>query len=81
MVYLFGFLNKGKKISKKLEKGQDKRVGLIRWSDVPKNLPKFQIGDFIGFEIIKEYDNDKIDLKFVDKDFKSTFGAFFKSER
>lgn len=56
------------------ERGKQK--GLLRWSAVPKNLPKFQVGDFIGIEILKEHDDGKIDLSYLDKDFKKTFGTF-----
>lgn len=52
------------------------KIGLLRWSAIPKRTPKIQIHDFIGIEIEKVHDNGKIDLKFVEKDFKQTFGYF-----
>lgn len=56
----------------------DKRTGLLRWSAIPKNLPKFQIGDLIEVTILKQHENGHLDFKYHEKDFKSTYGAFLR---
>lgn len=64
------------------ENSVSKKVGLLRWSAVPKGLPKIQIGDLIGISIEKEHENGKIDLVYQEKKFKSTYGTFLeKSEQ
>lgn len=53
-------------------------TGLLRWSKLPKRLPKVQIGDFIGVTVEKRDENNKIDLSYFEKNFKSTYGAFLE---
>lgn len=55
-----------------------KKTGLMRWSAVPKGHPKYQIGDLVSFEISKEHTDGKIDLTYLDEDFKSIFGQFLE---
>ncbi|CAM3108148.1 RNA-binding protein [Lactococcus hircilactis] len=58
---------------------EKKRIGLMRWSTIAKNLPSFQIGDWIGFEITKIHEDGKMDLNYAEKEFTSTYGTFLKS--
>jgi predicted RNA-binding protein with RPS1 domain len=53
-------------------------TGLLRWSNLPKHYPKLQIGDFISVEIDKIKPDGKIDLSYLEKDFKKTYGNFLE---
>ncbi|AYG01400.1 RNA-binding protein [Lactococcus allomyrinae] len=55
-----------------------KGVGLLRWSELPKRVPKLEVGDLIGVSILKRYEDEKVDLSYVEKDFKSTYGTFLE---
>ncbi len=61
--------------------GFDKTIkkGLLRWSNFPKGLPKLQIGDLITVEIETVHEDGKIDLIYIEKEFKSTYGAFLEA--
>lgn len=56
----------------------DSKTGLLRWSNIPKRQIKFKAGDFIEVEVLKEREDGKIELSFIEKDFKETFGSFLE---
>ena len=56
----------------------DSKTGLLRWSNIPKRQIKFKAGDLIEVEVLKERDDGKIELSFIEKDFKETFGSFLE---
>ena len=64
---------------KKNEKSR--KTGLLRWSNLPKGLPKFQKGDWIGLAVDKIHDDGKIDLTYVEKDFKQVYGKILQSSQ
>ena len=57
------------KLDESTEKLADKAVsknrGLLRWSQIPKNVPKVQIGDLIGVEISNIHEDGKVDLNYM----------------
>ncbi|MBS4459113.1 S1 RNA-binding domain-containing protein [Lactococcus petauri] len=56
----------------------DSKTGLLRWSNIPKRQIKFKAGDLIEVEVLKEREVGKIELSFIEKDFKETFGSFLE---
>lgn len=56
----------------------DSKIGLLRWSNIPKRQIKFKAGDLIEVEFLKEREDGKIELSFIEKDFKETFGSFLE---
>ena len=56
----------------------DSKTGLLRWSNIPKRQIKFKAGDLIEVEFLKEREDGKIELSFIEKDFKETFGSFLE---
>lgn len=56
----------------------DSKTGLLRWSNIPKRQIKFKAGDLIEVEVLKEREDGKIKLSFIEKDFKETFGSFLE---
>lgn len=56
----------------------DSKTGLLRWSNIPKRQIKFKAGDLIEVEVLKEREDGKIELSFIEKDFKETFGSFLE---
>ena len=56
----------------------DSKTGLLRWSNIPKRQIKFKAGDLIEVEVLKEREDGKIELSFIEKDFKETFGSFLQ---
>ncbi|MFK4899363.1 S1 RNA-binding domain-containing protein [Lactococcus petauri] len=56
----------------------DSKIGLLRWSNIPKRQIKFKAGDLIEVEVLKEREDGKIELSFIEKDFKETFGSFLE---
>ena len=56
----------------------DSKTGLLRWSKIPKRQIKFKAGDLIEVEVLKEREDGKIELSFIEKDFKETFGSFLE---
>jgi predicted RNA-binding protein with RPS1 domain len=56
----------------------DAKTGLLRWSNLPKKHGKFKSGDLIGIEVLKVHEVGKYELKFVERDFKETFGHFLE---
>jgi predicted RNA-binding protein with RPS1 domain len=60
------------------DKAVSKNRGLLRWSQIPKNLPKVQIGDLIGVEILKIHEDGKIDLNYQEKNFKTVYAEFLE---
>ena len=56
----------------------DSKTGLLRWSNIPKRQIKFKAGDLIEVEVLKEREEGKIELSFIEKDFKETFGSFLE---
>ncbi|MFK4907928.1 S1 RNA-binding domain-containing protein [Lactococcus petauri] len=56
----------------------DSKTGLLRWSNIPKIQIKFKAGDLIEVEVLKEREDGKIELSFIEKDFKETFGSFLE---
>ncbi|MFK4897232.1 S1 RNA-binding domain-containing protein [Lactococcus petauri] len=56
----------------------DSKTGLLRWSNIPKRQIKFKAGDLIEVEVLKEREDGKIELFFIEKDFKETFGSFLE---
>lgn len=56
----------------------DSKTGLLRWSNIPKRQIKFEAGDLIEVEVLKEREDGKIELSFIEKDFKETFGSFLE---
>ena len=56
----------------------DSKTGLLRWSSIPKRQIKFKAGDLIEVEVLKEREDGKIELSFIEKDFKETFGSFLE---
>ncbi|PCR99721.1 hypothetical protein RU85_GL001083 [Lactococcus garvieae] len=39
---------------------------------------KFKTGDLINVEVLKEREDGKVELSFIEKDFKETFGSFLE---
>ena len=60
---------------------KSRKTGLLRWSNLPKGLPKFQKGDWIGLAIDKIHEDGKIDLTYVEKDFKQVYGKILQSSQ
>ena len=58
-----------------------KNKGLLRWSQIPKNLPKMQIGDLVSIEILKVHEDGKIDLNYQEKNFKNVYGEFLEKSQ
>ena len=56
----------------------DSKTGLLRWSNIPKRQIKFKAGDLIEVEVLKEREDGKIELSFIEKDFKESFGSFLE---
>ena len=56
----------------------DSKTGLLRWSNIPKRQIKFKAGDLIEVEVLKKREDGKIELSFIEKDFKETFGSFLE---
>lgn len=56
----------------------DSKTGLLRWSNIPKRQIKFKAGDLIEVEVLKEREDGKIELSFIEKDLKETFGSFLE---
>lgn len=56
----------------------DSKTGLLRWSNIPKRQVKFKTGDLINVEVLKEREDGKVELSFIEKDFKETFGSFLE---
>ncbi|WP_270745348.1 S1 RNA-binding domain-containing protein [Lactococcus petauri] len=56
----------------------DSKTGLLRWSNIPKRQIKFKAGYLIEVEVLKEREDGKIELSFIEKDFKETFGSFLE---
>ena len=56
----------------------DSKTGLLRWSNIPKRQIKFKAGDLIEVDVLKEREDGKIELSFIEKDFKETFGSFLE---
>lgn len=56
----------------------DSKTGLLRWSNIPKRQIKFKAGDLTEVEVLKEREDGKIELSFIEKDFKETFGSFLE---
>lgn len=56
----------------------DSKTDLLRWSNIPKRQIKFKAGDLIEVEVLKEREDGKIELSFIEKDFKETFGSFLE---
>ena len=56
----------------------DSKTGLLRWSNIPKRQIKLKAGDRIGVEVLKEREDGKVELSFIEKDFKETFGSFLE---
>lgn len=56
----------------------DSKTGLLRWSNIPKRQIKFKAGNLIEVEVLKEREDGKIELSFIEKDFKETFGSFLE---
>ena len=50
----------------------------MRWSQIPKNVPKVQIGDLIGVEISKIHEDGKVDLNYQEKNFKNVYAEFLE---
>ena len=54
------------KLDESTEKLADKAVsknrGLLRWSQIPKNVPKVQIGDLIGVEISNIHEDGRVEF-------------------
>ncbi|MCQ4965613.1 hypothetical protein NE652_11755, partial [Bifidobacterium pseudocatenulatum] len=50
----------------------------LRWSNIPKRQVKFKTGDLINVEVLKEREDGKVELSFIEKDFKETFGSFLE---
>lgn len=71
------------KLDESTEKLADKAVsknrGLLRWSKIPKNVPKVQIGDLIGVEISKIHEDGKVDLNYQEKNFKNVYAEFLET--
>ncbi|MBS7066565.1 MAG: RNA-binding protein [Lactococcus lactis] len=71
------------KLDESTEKLADKAVsknrGLLRWSQIPKNVPKVQIGDLIGVEISKIHEDGKVDLNYQEKNFKNVYAEFLET--
>lgn len=57
------------------------KVGLLRWSNLPKRPVKFKVGDLVGVEILKAHEDGKYELSFVEKNFKECFGEFLEKTR
>lgn len=71
------------KLDESTEKLADKAVsknrGLLRWSQIPKNVPKVQIGDLIGVEISNIHEDRKVDLNYQEKIFKNVYAEFLET--
>ena len=71
------------KLDESTEKLADKAVsknrGLLRWSQIPKNVPKVQIGDLIGVEISNIHEDGKVDLNYQEKIFKNVYAEFLET--
>ncbi|WP_428815276.1 RNA-binding protein [Lactococcus lactis] len=61
------------------DKAVSKNRGLLRWSQIPKNVPKVQIGDLIGVEISKIHEDGKVDLNYQEKNFKNVYAEFLET--
>ena len=66
-------------IKKSTDKTVSKNSGLLRWSQIPKNVPKVQIGDLIGVEISKIHEDGKVDLNYQEKIFKNVYAEFLET--
>ena len=62
---------------KLVDKAVSKNRGLLRWSQIPKNVPKVQIGDLIGVEISKIHEDGKVDLNYQEKIFKKRYECLY----
>ncbi|OAZ17175.1 hypothetical protein V425_03975 [Lactococcus lactis RTB018] len=71
------------KLDESTEKLADKAVsknrGLLRLSQIPKNVPKVQIGDLIGVEISNIHEDGKVDLNYQEKIFKNVYAEFLET--
>ena len=71
------------KLDESTEKLADKAVsknrGLLHWSQIPKNVPKVQIGDLIGVEISNIHEDGKVDLNYQEKIFKNVYAEFLET--
>lgn len=55
------------------------KVGLLRWSALPKGSHQIKKGDLIGITVSQCHEDGKIELAYFEKEFKSTYGAFLEA--